>query len=133
MPTYQYTAKDNTGQTRSGMMEAETNSVAVAKLREQGLWVTQLQARGGVTAAPEGRPRAGLLEPLWSGVSLRDLAFFFRQFATLIDSGVPLYQGLSSLALQAPNPKLRRIVADIAAQVQRGSSLSAVMSRYPAV
>jgi type II secretory pathway component PulF len=133
MPTYQYTAKDNTGQTRSGVMEAETNSVAVAKLREQGLWVTQLQARGGVTTAPEGRPRAGLLEPLWSGVSLRDLAFFFRQFATLIDSGVPLFQGLSSLAMQAPNGKLRRIVADIAAQVQHGSSLSAAMGRYPSV
>src|SRR5438309_411903 len=131
MPTYQYTAKDNTGQTRSGVLEAETNSVAVARLREQGLWVTQLHARGGTVAAPQGGPRARLIEPLWSGVSLRDLAFFFRQFATLIDSGVPLNQGLSSLALQAPNARLRRIVADVAAQVQNGSQLSVAMGRYP--
>jgi type IV pilus assembly protein PilC len=131
MPTYQYTAKDNTGQTRSGVLEAETNSVAVAQLREQGLWVTQLHARGGTVAAPEGGPRTRLIEPLWSGVSLRDLAFFFRQFATLIDSGVPLYQSLSALALQAPNARLRRIVADMAAQVQHGSQISVAMSRYP--
>src|SRR3954453_3459825 len=118
MPTYQYTAKDTAGQTRTGVLEAETNSVAVAQLRDQGLWVTQLQARGSSTAAapaPAG-PRPSLIEPLWSGVSLRDLAFFFRQFATLIDSGVPLFQGLSSLALQAPNQKLRRIIADVAYQ-----------------
>ena len=131
MPTYQYTAKDHTGQTRSGVLEAETNSVAVARLREQGLWVTQLRARSGTVAAPQGGPRARLIEPLWSGVSLRDLAFFFRQFATLIDSGVPLYQGLSSLAQQAPNARLRRIVADVAAQVQNGSQLSVAMGRYP--
>src|SRR5713226_6748110 len=103
MPTYQYTAKDNTGQTRSGVMEAETNSVAVAKLREQGLWVTQLHPRGLTVAAAPGRGvRPKLIEPLWTGISLRDLAFFFRQFATLIDAGVPLSQGLGSLALQAP-------------------------------
>jgi type II secretory pathway component PulF len=131
MPTYQYTAKDNSGQTRSGVLEAETNSVAVAQLREQGLWVTQLHARAGATAAPEGGLRARVIEPLWSGVSLRDLAFFFRQFATLIDAGVPLSQGLSSLAMQAPSARLRRIVADVAAQVQNGSQISAAMSRYP--
>jgi type IV pilus assembly protein PilC len=133
MPTYQYTAKDNTGQTRSGVLEAETNSVAVAQLRDQGLWVTQLQARGGVTtpASAQSGPRPSLIDPLWTGVSLQDLAFFFRQFATLIDAGVPLSQGLSSLSLQAPNPKLRRIVADIALQVQNGSQLSAAMGRYP--
>lgn len=133
MPTYQYTAKDTTGQTRSGLLEAETNRVAVAKLREQGLWVTQLQAHSEAAAAREGAPRPGLLEPLWSGVSLRDMAFFFRQFATLIDSGVPLFQGLSSLAMQAPNAKLRGIISEIAAQVQRGVSLSSAMSRYPAI
>src|SRR5713226_8352209 len=131
MPTYQYTAKDNTGQTHSGVLEAETNSVAVAQLREQGLWVTQLHARAGTAAAPGAGLRARVIEPLWNGVSLRDLAFFFRQFATLIDSGVPLYQGLSSLALQAPNARLRRIVAEVAAQVQHGSQLSVAMSRYP--
>jgi type IV pilus assembly protein PilC len=133
MPTYQYTAKDNTGQTRSGVLEAETNSVAVAQLRDQGLWVTQLQARGGLTTAASAQagPRPSLIEPLWTGVSLQDLAFFFRQFATLIDAGVPLSQGLGSLSLQAPNPKLRRIVADIALQVQNGSQLSVAMGRYP--
>lgn len=131
MPTYHYTAKDNAGQIRTGVLEAETNSVAVARLREQGLWVTQLRPRGTAAQTPAGGVRGGLLDPLWTGISLRDLAFFFRQFATMIDAGVPLFQSLSTLSHQAPNPKLRRIVAEIAFQVQNGSQLSAAMRRYP--
>src|SRR5918999_1456718 len=112
MPTFQYTAKDSTGHTRTGVLEAESNSVAVAQLREQGLWVTQLQSREAAAAAPDSGPKESFIEPLWTGVSLRDLAFFFRQFATMIDAGVPLYQSLTTLATQAPNAKLRRIVAE---------------------
>jgi type IV pilus assembly protein PilC len=133
MPTYQYIAKDNTGQTRSGVLDADTNSVAVAKLREQGLWVTRLQARGAAVEKTGGGRRPRLLDPIWSGVSLRDLAFFFRQFATMVDSGITLSQSLSTLALQAPNARLRQIVNEMAAHVQGGGQLSAAMRRYPAV
>src|ERR1051325_6108184 len=111
MPTFQYTAKDNTGQVRSGVMEAETNSVAVAQLREQGLWVTRLQAQtAAAPVASSASPLQRLVDPIWTGVSLRDVAFFFRQFATMFDAGVPLGQSLTSLSEQAPNARLRRIV-----------------------
>src|SRR5688572_1089513 len=125
MPTFQYTAKDSSGHTRTGVLEAETNSVAVAQLREQGLWVTQLHSRGA-RAAPQGGGglRGRLIDPLWTGVSLRDMGFFFRQFATLVDAGIPLSQALSSLSRQAPNARLRRTVDDMGAQVQRGTQLS---------
>jgi type IV pilus assembly protein PilC len=132
MPTFQYTAKDTTGQTLRGVLEAETNSVAVAKLREQGLWVTQLQTQGAARSdAPAGSSRGGLLDPIWTGVSLRDLGFFFRQFATLVDAGMPLSQALTTLSQQAPNARLRRTVADMAAQVQRGTQLSTAMRAHP--
>lgn len=131
MPTFQYTAKDSAGHTRTGVLEAETNSVAVAQLREQGLWVTQLQSQGAKAAPQGGGLRGRLIDPIWSGVSLRDLGFFFRQFATLIDAGIPLSQALSSLAQQAPNARLRSAVADLGEQVQRGSPLAAAMRRHP--
>jgi type II secretory pathway component PulF len=131
MPNFQYTAKDTAGQTRRGVLEAETNSVAVAKLREQGLWVTQLQSQTAPSTAAAPGGRGGLLDPLWTGVSLRDLGFFFRQFATLVDAGIPLSQALSSLSQQAPNPRLRRTVVDLEAQVQRGTQLSTAMRRHP--
>src|SRR5262249_12619777 len=98
MPTYQDIAQDNSGPTGSGVLAAATNGVAVAKRREQGMWVPRLQARSAVAEKKrDGGLRARLIDPIWSGVSLRDLAFFFRQFATMIDSGITLSQSLSTL------------------------------------
>lgn len=131
MPTFQYTAKDSTGHTRTGVLDAETNSVAVAQLREQGLWVTQLQSQGSRAAPQGGGVRGRLIDPLWTGVSLRDMGFFFRQFATLVDAGMSLSQALTTLSKQAPNARLRRTVDDMAAQVQRGTQLSVAMARHP--
>jgi type IV pilus assembly protein PilC len=132
MPTFEYTAKDTAGQTRRGVLEAETNSIAVAQLREQGLWVTQLQSQSATKAvAPAVGLRERLTDPIWTGVSLRDLGFFFRQFATLIDAGMPLSQALSTLSQQAPNERLRRTVADMGMQVQYGTQLSVAMRRHP--
>src|SRR5437867_10026319 len=99
MPTFQFTARDGQGNQRRGVLEAEANSVAVAQLREQGLWVTRLQA---VVAPRQERSEAGArpLDPVWSGVSLKELALFFRQFATLINAGMPLFQSLTTLQAQ---------------------------------
>src|SRR5204863_6555602 len=98
MPTFQYTARDGQGRSQQGVLEAESNAVAASLLREQGLWVTGLRSVAG--AQESGTPNAPatrLLDPVWTGVSLKDLALFFRQFATLIDAGMPLFQSLSTL------------------------------------
>src|SRR5436305_13294953 len=104
MPTYQYTARDQQGKSQSGVLEAESNSVAAAQLREQGLWVTGLRAVGAARdEKPEARAGARPLDPVWSGVSLKELPLFFRQFATLINAGMPLFQSLSTLQAQTTN------------------------------
>src|SRR4051794_38073663 len=101
MPTFQYTARNQQGQPQRGTLEAESNSVAVARLREQGLWVTGLTAVGAAREmSAEERPRSRPLDPVWSGVSLKELGIFFRQFATLINAGMPLFQSLSTLQAQ---------------------------------
>src|SRR4051794_18468095 len=109
MPTFRYTARDGQGRTQQGVLEAESNTSAAALLRAQGLWVTGLRSVGGSRA--EEAPNATstrLLDPVWSGVSLKDLALFFRQFATLIDAGMPLFQSLSTLQAQTSNHECAR-------------------------
>src|SRR6478672_5402456 len=98
MPTFQYSAKDRQGRPQQGVLEAESNAVAAALLREQGLWVTALRSVAGTQSGerPAG-PGKRILDPVWSGVSLKELALFFRQFAVLIDAGMPLFQSLSTL------------------------------------
>jgi type IV pilus assembly protein PilC len=135
MPVFQYTARDSSGNLSSGSVEADTNSRAVASLREQGLWVTDLRVSGSVRReTPAGSTvDKSLSKRLRSPVSLKDLSLLYRQLHTLLNSGVPLYQSLDMLSQpnQSPNPHLRRVVADIARHVLTGGRLSERMALYP--
>lgn len=64
------------------------------------------------------------------GLSLKDKAAFFRQLATLIDSGMPFMGCLEALAT-SPNAKIRRIVTMITPMIQQGNSLSSSLSQFP--
>jgi type II secretory pathway component PulF len=132
MPTFQYTARDGQGKSMQGVLEAESNAVAAALLREQGLWVTGLRSVGGHSQADApAAPAPRLLDPVWSGVSLKELALFFRQFATLIDAGMPLFQSLSTLQAQTTNRRLREVIGQLAAQTERGGRLSEAFRLFP--
>jgi type IV pilus assembly protein PilC len=134
MPTFTYTAKDRTGANASGTIEAETNSVAVSLLREQGLWVTDIKA-GAVRQVPASGPpvERSTAKSMFSPVSLKDLSIFYRQLYTLLNAGSGLYNALEMLSntSQCPNQALRKVVAQISQEVMAGRSLSQSMARYP--
>ena len=69
--------------------------------------------------------------PIYAGVVIKDLSQFYRQFATLIDAGLPIFQALSALEANTTNPKLKEIARAGQAQVQAGGKFSEVMSAYP--
>jgi type IV pilus assembly protein PilC len=146
MPTYEYTARDQQGNPARGTVEATSNSVAAAHLRAQGLWVTGLRAVGQsretartapgeatMTLGAEASPRGSLLDAWWTGVSLKELAIFFRQFGTMVNAGMPLYRSLTILGSQTSNRRLQQVIGDLAAQVQAGGKLSEAFRRHPAL
>ncbi len=122
MPTFAYVAKDQTGQIRKGTSDAENESILRRRLQEQGFTVAQIKQ------TKEKNPAAG-----FGRISLAELAVFCRQFSTMIDAGVPMVRCLTVLQEQTRNPKLKRIVADISAEVQGGQTLSRAMAKYPNV
>lgn len=69
--------------------------------------------------------------PIRSGVVLKELAPYLRQFATLINAGLPLYQSLVALESNTPNAKLKEITREAQRQVQAGGKFSDVMAAYP--
>ncbi len=69
--------------------------------------------------------------PVYSGVVLKDLAPFYRQFATLIGAGIPLFQALVALESSTKNPKLKELARAGQQQVQKGGRFSDVMAEYP--
>jgi len=125
MPTFAYTIRDATGTVRQGVSEGESESAVARSLQERGYVVMKIQA------AKAARPKSA--GGGFGRVKLTDLAIFCRQFSTMIDSGVSLVRCLSVLGEQTQSAKLRRIVADIEAQVQGGETLSKAMSKYPSV
>ena len=75
--------------------------------------------------------RERVINPVFAGVVLKDLAPFYRQFATLINAGIPLFQALSALESSTKNPKLKEIAREGQRQVQAGGRFSDVMAAYP--
>ena len=71
------------------------------------------------------------LELALSKVTVKDKAVFSRQFSVMTNAGVAIVRALGILADQAPNPKLKRALLGISAEVQQGNNLSSSMSKYP--
>ncbi|HUV03742.1 MAG TPA: type II secretion system F family protein [Armatimonadota bacterium] len=125
MATYGYTIRDAGGAMRQGTREGETDRAVVRWLQEQGYTVLKVeQTRVAKPRSPGGG---------FGGVKLSDLSIFCRQFSTMVDAGVSLVRCLSVLGEQTASSKLRRIVADVEAEVQAGQPLSKALSKYPNV
>ena len=98
--------------------------------------------RGRIARIPygkDGRPEQSLgrrlteliVYPVVSGVVIKDLVAWYRQFATLIGAGLTLYRSLSALEENTKNPKLKEIAREASRQVEAGGRLSDVMAAYP--
>jgi len=66
-------------------------------------------------------------------VSTKDLILFTRQFSTMIDSGLPLIQGLEILASQEENPTFKQIITKIKSDVEGGGTFAAALGKHPVV
>ena len=134
MPTFQYEAMNNVGQTVKGTVDAATSEEAVAKIRSMGNFPTKMKeqaskaasSRGGEKAASTkmGRRSAGR-------VATKKLTQFTRQLATLQDAGLPLLRSLRILEEQQKPGSLRVAARMVADDVEAGNSLSESMGRHP--
>lgn len=127
MPNFAVTIKDQAGKVQKQVKEAENATVLAKQLREQGYTVQSIKQTKTTT---RGTAAVGSVK---GGVKLNDLSVFCRQFSTMVDAGVSLVRCLSVLQEQATSPKLKRITADIQAEVEAGNSLSKAMMKYPRV
>ncbi|ACA59504.1 type II secretion system protein [Candidatus Desulforudis audaxviator MP104C] len=124
---FAYRARDRQGRRVTGQVEAENKAAAAASLWARGFFVIDLN---------EASNRRGPVRPLpfiREKVSARELALFSRQSAALIDAGVPVLRALRILTAQAPNRRLRDTLDEVAAAVERGSSLAGAFRRHPDV
>lgn len=124
--TYAYRVRTKDGRVVTGSMEAAGEGAVASRLRAQGLIPVQISKEGKVSAKTE-------IHIFPEKVKLRDLAVFSRQFATMINSGLSLLRTLNILSEQTENSLLAKTIGQLRDDVERGSSLSAAMSKHPKV
>jgi type IV pilus assembly protein PilC len=126
MPVFAYEARTSAGDIRKGTVEAKDSAGARDRLRKMQLNPTTVKKKGGLLSGDI--PQPAFLKPK---VSNKDLVIFVRQFATMIDSGLPLVQCLEIQAAQASNPTLREELAVIKDAVESGSTFADALKKYP--
>ncbi len=109
--------KDKTGKIIRGEMRATTETVVQTVLRRQGILTQKIRKQ----AFSRGR-----------SITDKDIALFTRQLATMMRSGVPLLQSFDIAIKGCGNPSLARLLNDVRANVETGSSLSQAFRRHPA-
>jgi len=122
MKRFKYKAKNEKGELVTGEVEASTANHAAKLIRHQGLIVISISAKGGLTSYP--------FKSFKERITPGDITTFTRQFATMINSGLPLTEALLILRSQAKG-SMQKIVAQILADVEEGQSLSSSMSKHP--
>lgn len=108
--------KNKDGKLVRGEMRAASESVVQAKIRRQGITNTKVK---------KVRFKSG------SKITEKDIALFTRQLATMMKSGVPLLQAFDIVGRGHSNPTVGKLLLDIKADVETGSSLSQAFRKFP--
>src|SRR6266540_1212526 len=123
--TYQYSVRDTGGKLMSGTLVADNRDLASARLREMGLIPIKIEQQRGKTMRRE--------ISLSNRVKLKDISIFSRQFATMVNSGLPILKGLVILEEQTESKILAKAIASVRTDVEGGASLSAAMAKHPKI
>src|SRR5690242_1381140 len=120
MPVFEYTARTLKGELVRDKIDLPTKDDVIAHIRKNKMILVQV-----VQAAKSVSFKFG------GGVKTRDVVIFTRQFATMINSGLPLVQALDILAQQTENKALADITRQVVYDVESGHTLADALRKHP--
>ena len=126
MARFSWDARSRTGAQQKGVMEANTRAQVEAQLKKFGI--------SNITIKEEGKGLSFKI-PGFGGkkVETKDIVIFTRQFATMIDSGLPLVQCLEILSSQQENKTFKEVLLKVKENVESGSTFADALSKHPKV
>ena len=144
MAKFTFVAMDARGRETKGEIEADSQTTALAKIREKGMFPTSV-LEVGVAAAKGKKPGSGSrkapskggmnmelkLPAFMNRVKPKQLMVFTRQLATLIDAGLPLVRSLDVLEKQEKHPVLKGALREMADAIQSGSTFAEALAQHP--
>ncbi len=124
MPTFTWAGRSRDGKSIKGTMDAASESAVMANLRRQGIQANKVKAKSVLNAEINIK----FLKPK---IKLKDIVVFTRQFATMIDAGLPLVQCLDILATQQDNPTFKEVLVKVKEDVESGSTFADALKKHP--
>jgi len=122
MPVYEYTARNPAnGQIMKGQLDVPSKDDVVKHLKQQKMMMVNIREQ----------PKQISFSLKRKSVSTRDIVIFTRQFATMINAGLPLVQSLDILAKQTENPALSEVTRQVVYDVESGHTLADAFSKHP--
>ena len=123
MPGYTYIAVDQKGKEKSGKMEAENRDEVSQQLKKDGLFPVEIKEQGVLNK--------DLDFSIGKKVKPRDLSVFCRQFVSITQAGVPMKEALQMMTEQTENKWLKKGIAEVLTNVEKGNTLADSMSALP--
>jgi type IV pilus assembly protein PilC len=125
--TFDYRIVDATGRRTKGKVDASNERAAAQILRQRGVVPLSISESG------TGLRKEIAVPGLTGRTTLKDLAVFARQFATMTSSGMSLLRSLAILEDQATKPPLRKAINQVRLDIEGGLSLSAALAKHDRV
>ena len=138
MPVYEYKGLTAEGRDVAGIIDADSAKSARNKLRQSGIYPTDVvegmgEAARGAPPSDAGAGPAPWLSRLQAveRAGVREVSLLTRHLATLTAAKLPLMEALSAVVDQLDKGELKRIIAEVRERVKEGSSFGAALGRYP--
>lgn len=126
MAKFSWTGRSRDGKSVKGEMEATSEAAVSAQLRRKGVMPGRIKQRGGLSLDIK-------IPGFETKVTTKDLVVFTRQFATMIDAGLPLIQCLDILSNQQENKTLKAALLQIKDDVESGSTFADALGKHPKI
>ena len=123
MPGFSYVAVDQAGKEIKGSIDAENSERVAETLRRDGLLPLSIKEQGVLNKEIDFA--------IGKKVKPRDLSVFCRQFVSITEAGVPMKEALQMLAEQTENKWLKRAIAEVLTNVEKGNTLADSMMAFP--
>ncbi|MFC1855921.1 type II secretion system inner membrane protein GspF [Thermodesulfobacteriota bacterium] len=129
MSVFEYTGISKLNKNVKGFIDADSLKAAKAKLRKDGIFPTDINEE----IDKREETKNDFIKNLTERISKSDISLMTRQFATLINAGLPMVESLSALIEQMDNVKLQKVITSIRESVNEGNSLADALNQHPNV
>ncbi|MBX7258569.1 MAG: type II secretion system inner membrane protein GspF [Candidatus Hydrogenedentes bacterium] len=131
MPKFAYKAMNKDGKEVFGVIESDSQALAINDIRNLGLYPTTVRDAKKSDERRARKQKKGLGDLYFGGIKTKQLVVMTRQLSTLIDAGLPLLRSINVLIAQQKPSKLKDVLFEMSTDIQGGTTFSEALAKHP--